>query len=257
MRTLFANACRSACLLALAVAAAASHAVPSYARQTGMNCSGCHVGAFGPQLTPAGVQFKLTGYTDTDGLAGKVPLSAMIVGSWTRTRQDQNPAPEHLKKNNNLTLDEASLFIAGRLAEKLGSFIQITHNGIDHSTALDQVDIRYADTHTLGGRDTVLGLSLNNNPGVQDPFNTTPIWGYPFLSSEAGFGTGEAATLINGGLEGRVVGLSGYLLWNKRSMPSSAATGRCRPPCRAGSASAGTRNAWAATPIGAWPGWRT
>ncbi len=206
---------RLACLLALSGTALAGHALPSYARQTGMECSGCHVGAFGPQLTPAGILFKLTGYSDSDGKEGKIPLSAMVVASWTRTRADQVPAPEHLKTNNNLTLDEASLFLAGRLADKVGAFVQVTHNGIDHSTALDQTDLRFADTVTLGGNDTVLGLSLNNNPGVQDPFNTTPIWSFPYVSSAAGFGTGEATTLINGGLEGRVLGLNAYALWNK------------------------------------------
>jgi hypothetical protein len=206
---------RLASLLLLLGTALSCHAMPSYARQTGMECSGCHVGAFGPQLTPAGILFKVTGYSDSDGKEGKIPLSAMVVASWTRTRADQNPAPEHLKTNNNLTLNEASLFLAGRLADRLGAFVQVTHNGVDHSTALDQTDIRFADTVNLGGTDTVLGLSLNNNPGVQDPFNTMPIWSFPFTSSEAGFGTGETATLINGGLEGRVLGLNAYALWSK------------------------------------------
>lgn len=215
MRLTLPLARRLACLLTLLGAAAAVQAVPSYARQTGMDCAACHISAFGPQLTPAGILFKLTGYTDTDGKEGKVPLSGMVVGSFTHTKAGQDPAPEHLKGNDNLTMDEASLFVAGRLADKLGAFIQLTHNGIDHSNALDQTDIRYADTVNFGGKDTVLGLSLNNNPGVQDPFNTTPIWSYPFVSSEAGFGTGEAATLINGGLEGRVLGLNAYALWDK------------------------------------------
>ena len=192
-----------------------AQAVPSYARQTGMDCSGCHVGAFGPQLTPAGVLFKIGGYTDTDGKAGKLPLSGMLVGSWTKTKADQDPPPEHLKANNNFTLDEASLFIAGRLGEQVGSFVQITHNGVDHGTALDQTDLRWAQQGSLAGRPTIFGLSQNNNPGVQDPFNSSPIWSFPFAGSPAGFGAGEAASLINGGLEGRVAGLSAYALWDK------------------------------------------
>ena len=39
-------------------------AVPSFSDQTGDACSACHVGAFGPQLTAHGRQFKLEGYTD-------------------------------------------------------------------------------------------------------------------------------------------------------------------------------------------------
>src|ERR1700751_1410970 len=38
-------------------------AVPSYARQTGLACSGCHYTP--PELNPAGRRFKLLGYVDT------------------------------------------------------------------------------------------------------------------------------------------------------------------------------------------------
>jgi hypothetical protein len=208
-------------LLALTVAGllggatGAAQAVPSYARQTGMDCTGCHVGAFGPQLTPAGMMFKLTGYTDTDGKAGKIPLSGMIVGSWTHTAKPQDPPPDHLRANNNTALDEASLFVAGRFSDHIGAFVQITYDGVGHTVALDQTDIRYAGITQLFGRETVVGVTLNNNPGVQDPFNSTPVWSYPYIESPAGFGTGDAATLVNGGLEGIVVGASAYALWDK------------------------------------------
>ncbi len=76
---------RAAGLLAALTTATPSHAVPSYARQTGQDCVACHVGGFGPQLTPYGVKFKLGGYADTDGQPGKLPLSGMLVASMTRT----------------------------------------------------------------------------------------------------------------------------------------------------------------------------
>ena len=38
-------------------------ALPSFAQQTGQPCVTCHVGAFGPQLTPFGRALKLGGYT--------------------------------------------------------------------------------------------------------------------------------------------------------------------------------------------------
>src|SRR6266404_4219031 len=52
-------------LAALGLAESAS-ALPSYARQTGYACIKCHVGGFGPQLTPYGVKFKIAAYTETD-----------------------------------------------------------------------------------------------------------------------------------------------------------------------------------------------
>lgn len=232
--SLLSNVPRRAVRLALALgallAAATAQAVPSYARQTGMDCAGCHVGAFGPQLTPAGILFKLGGYTDTDGKDGKVPLSGMAVAMATHTRSAQNPAPEHLKSNDNLTLDEASLFLAGRLADQLGVFSQVTYSGIDHSVALDQADLRWANGDLrLGGRETVVGVSLNNNPTVQDPFNSTPVWSFPYTGPEAGFGTGEAGSLVNGGLEGRVVGASAYAFWD-RSLYAELGTYRSLSP---------------------------
>jgi hypothetical protein len=40
-----------------------ANAVPAFAVQTRQPCSSCHIGGFGPQLTPFGRQFKLEGYT--------------------------------------------------------------------------------------------------------------------------------------------------------------------------------------------------
>jgi hypothetical protein len=40
-----------------------ARAVPAFAQQTGHACKSCHVGGFGPELTPHGREFKLSGYT--------------------------------------------------------------------------------------------------------------------------------------------------------------------------------------------------
>lgn len=200
--------------LAALLAASQAHALPSFARQTGMDCAGCHIGAFGPQLTPAGIKFKLGGYTDSDGQEGKLPLSGMVVASWTNTKADNPDHEPGLKANNNLKMDEASIFLAGRLTEHMGAFVQATYDGVGKKTALDQTDLRYARSVEIGGKDAIVGLSVNNNPGVQDPFNTMPVWGFPYVSSPAGSGAGGAATLINGGLEGRVLGTSIYTFFD-------------------------------------------
>src|SRR6476619_7201709 len=70
-----------------------AQAVLSYARQTQQPCTGCHVGGFGPQLTPFGRQFKLSGYTLKVGTDAKLPLSAMMVESFTHTQKAQTEAP--------------------------------------------------------------------------------------------------------------------------------------------------------------------
>ncbi|MBI2734436.1 MAG: hypothetical protein HYX44_14390 [Aquabacterium sp.] len=45
--------------LAMGLMASQAQAVPSFARQTGQDCAACHIGAYGPQLTPFGIKFKL------------------------------------------------------------------------------------------------------------------------------------------------------------------------------------------------------
>ena len=48
---------------------------------------------------------------------------------------------------------------------------------------LDASDVRYADTLKLFGKDTIWGIDANNTPTVEDPWNTTPSWGWPQISS--------------------------------------------------------------------------
>src|ERR1700746_1185069 len=81
--------------LTLVAASRPSWAVPSFAAQTGQPCSACHIGAFGPQLTPVGRAFKIGGYTQTggDAIAAKIPLAAMVLGSFTNTQKDQPEPP--------------------------------------------------------------------------------------------------------------------------------------------------------------------
>jgi len=42
-----------------------------------------------------------------------------------------------------------------------------------------------------------------------------PVWGFPYVGSALGFGGAETGTLINGGLEQRVLGLSAYAFYDK------------------------------------------
>jgi len=60
-------------------------------------------------------------------------------------------------------------------------------------------------------QDIIYGLYLNNNPTMQDPWNSTPAWGYPFSGS--GLAPGPATgTLIEGGLSQQVAGLGAYAM---------------------------------------------
>lgn len=198
----------------LALTAAPAAAVPAYAVQTGMACSACHVGAFGPQLTPFGRQFKLEGYTMRAGDSFTAPVSAMAVFSFVHTAKDLPEKPEeHYGLNDNGGLDEASFFLAGGYGEHFGSFAQVTFDGVGRSIAWDNVDLRAIMHTTLEGQDLLLGLTLNNNPGIQDAWNTMGAWGFPYTDSDLMPGP-DAAPAIDGGLAQTVLGVSAYAWWN-------------------------------------------
>jgi hypothetical protein len=198
-------------------------AVPSYARQTGLACSACHTTP--PELTPLGRQFKLNGYTMTGiktiaskaghekaplSLLSELPLSAQLTVSNTNTQR-----PESGTQNGSFELPQsASLFLAGAMANRIGSFIQVTYNGQSDHFSWDNTDIRYANDTTLLGKDFVYGIDFNNNPTVEDLWNDTPAWGFPWVSTNAA-PTPIATPVINGGLAQDVAGVGGYAMFDQ------------------------------------------
>src|SRR6185437_1954699 len=156
----------------LLLAAAPARAVPSFAAQTGQPCTACHIGAFGPQLTPLGRAFKIGGYTQRggEGWEADVPLSAMVLGSFTHTGSGV-PADQiehHFNDNNNFALDQISVFLAGGIGEHTGGFMQFTYSNIPNASNVDNVDLRpYTTTFDVGGSELRIGTTINNNPTVQ------------------------------------------------------------------------------------------
>ncbi len=189
----------------------AAQALPSFARQTGQPCTGCHVGGFGPQLTPFGREFKLRGYTMQGGNASALPVSAMLVTTYTHTAAAQSePAGPYDGTNNNASLQELSLFAAGRLSSHVGMFVQATYSDIDRHLGLDNVEFRFAQPFTRGSHGGVWGISVNNSPGLSDLRHTQGVWRFPFMGSDLA-PSPEAAPLIDEGLAGQVVGAEAYV----------------------------------------------
>ena len=151
------------------------------------------MGSFGPQLTPYGIKFKLEGYTESSGKGSLLPLSGMLVASSTHTSKDQaGDAGPHAGSNDNTVIQEISGFLAGRLTDRLGTFTQVTYSGIDRKVALDNLDLRFVQNFKLGDTETLVGVTINNNPTVQDPFNTQPAWRFPYMGSELAPGPAAA-----------------------------------------------------------------
>ena len=206
-----------AATLGLAFAPRSAEAIPSFARQTGQPCASCHT-AF-PELTPFGRRFKLGGYTMGGGMSIEEapPIAAMLLPTFTKTKVQQDSPPTNpdgypiAHINDNFVMQQVSLFYGGQIYGNLGAFVQGTYDKASQHTYLDNTDIRYADTTQIGGIDVLYGLDVNNGPTVQDVWNTTPAWGFPYVASTLAPAFAPPGTQIESGFGGRSVGTGAYV----------------------------------------------
>jgi hypothetical protein len=164
------------------------------------------------------------------------PISMMTIVGYTHTQVSQ-PFSSPYKPNDNVVVAPLSFFYGGAITEHIGAFAQVTYNnaafgGSDPNNfpppdgfgfnpnpcancewSWDNVDVRYANTGRLGNMDVIYGISANNNPSVQDPWNTTPAWGFPYSGSTIAPGP-AAATLVDGTYAAYVGGIGGYVFIN-------------------------------------------
>jgi hypothetical protein len=216
----------TALVVAVSFAPIQAQALPVFARQTGQNCLSCHAGGQFPELTPYGRMFKMTGYTIG---ARTMPLAVMGVinaASVNNTSKSDDPEAD-FQKNGEVVLASGSLFVAGKITDNIGLFSQITYDnyatqdadGNFHGhTSMDNFDLRYADRFIDTKRDLIVGLSLNNNPSVVDPWNTAPAWmQYVPAASLTSHQFTDASTpfpsfdVHSSGL----AGINAYVYWNK------------------------------------------
>jgi hypothetical protein len=200
-----------------------AHAVPSFARQTGMDCTACHT--VWPELTPFGRHFKLTGYVmskSSKSYEFPPPLAGLLQLSFTHTDKDQPRGSihknwaTHLASRDNDVFSipqEGSLYYGGRIYDKLGAFIQGTFDGTENKFMLDMTDIRYANSANLFSKNLIYGLTVNNSPTLEDVWNSTPAFGFPYASSSVA-PTPAASTVVEGMLDQQVGGLGVYTFWN-------------------------------------------
>ena len=233
-------------IVILIISSNESMAIPSFARQTNLPCSSCHT--IFPELNTFGRFFKLNGYTlvgvntievndstdtneDVDfNLLQIPPVSVMLQAAYTYKTKEQ-PGTQ----NNNVSLpQQLSIFFGGEISPHLGSFIQVSYDDQGAAFGVDNIDLRYANQTELGVENLLYGVTLNNNPSVQDIWNSTPAWGFPYASSSV-TASPLASTLIEGGLAQSVAGLGAYALLNSLlycefSVYKSAQQGGAHPP---------------------------
>jgi hypothetical protein len=209
---------------ALIIVKPEARAVPSYSRQTGLPCASCHFTP--PELNAFGRKFKLDGYVFTTKpeitdekkghnaalkLLEAFPLSVVFDTSFTSTK-----SPQPSTQNGSFQFpQDVSLFLAGAWGSHVGSFAQVTYTETNNHFSWDNTDLRYANKdHELFGKSLTYGVTFNNNPTVEDLWNSTPAWGFPFTASNVS-PTPNAKAIINGALSQDVAGLGGYAMWNE------------------------------------------
>jgi hypothetical protein len=193
-------------------------AVPSYARQTGVACDVCHTSY--PGLTAFGRMFKLQGYTMTGekqvqaqsnesmpGLSvNEVPNVSVVLQTDEHYQSHPTGGDSHWKAT---FPKELGVYYAGKIAPDLGSFMQITY-AQGEGISIDLSDVRYVKTFDMGGKSTIWGLDLNNAPTMEDVWNSTPAYGWPYVEGAST----PMPFLADDAVMTNTLGLGSYLYWN-------------------------------------------
>jgi hypothetical protein len=149
------------------------------------------------------------------------PISMMAIVGYTRTQADLTGTDPY-SANNNVVLSPFSAFYGGAITENIGAFAQVTYNAVPpggfgdpfgHTWTWDNTDVRYADTAHFGPLDLIYGITANNNPTVQDVWNTTPAWSFPYAVSTI-LGPQGHPTTIEGAFAAHVGGVGAYTFIN-------------------------------------------
>ncbi|THD61743.1 MAG: cytochrome C [Bradyrhizobium sp.] len=156
------------------------------------------------------------------------PVSMMAIVGYTHTQGPTvAPPTDPYSANDNVVLTPFSGFWGGAITDNIGAFAQVTYSAPDplsafsgtpadqfkHTWSWDNADVRFASTASIGSLDVVYGITANNNPTVQDLWNTTPAWSFPYAVSSLA-GTPAASTMIEGTFAARVGGVGAYTMIN-------------------------------------------
>lgn len=146
----------------------------------------------------------------------QVPLAVM---AWPLTytnykNKAANPtSPPNSINDNDWLPGQFSLFVAGQYYCNIGGFTQMTYDRSSQTFHWDNTDIRYARTSSIDGIPVVYGVTVNNNPTVQDVWNTGPGWGFPYITSEVAPAPSAHTMLGGAGAWGQLVGGAGGYVW--------------------------------------------
>jgi hypothetical protein len=162
-------------------------AVPSFARQTGKPCSGCH--SIWPRLLAPGREFKVSGYTDVaedypriqaDNLdllrLSSPPISVSIISLPYAKSSGQSA--------ETVIPDQIYFYFAGRIAPNIGAFVAPQWYSDTGQFTLDRVKLVGA---TRVGDNTLGVVFLKSDVGGADPYNTIRFSAYHTVNMPAIF----------------------------------------------------------------------
>lgn len=205
-------------MLATLLASANVLAVPSMARQTGMQCAACHM-VF-PELTPFGRQFKLGGFSLSTpkspeaSFFDKVPVSALLQVSRTAMKNTgtDGATEDAFPRDRETIIQAAGVYWGGKIIDNVGALIQYNYDGIERIWGMEMFDVRYGNNTSVADKGLSWGVSMNNNPTVSDIYNSTPVWSFPHTESATVMPA--ASTLIDMTLGSQIGGVTVYGLWD-------------------------------------------
>jgi len=224
--TLCVIAASLAVVLVIGLSPRPSLSLPLYARQTGQPCTTCHTAFL--EVTPFGRRFKLGGYTlgggelDRPAVCGDARGTDLYPhrGRTTVTASDRG-------RSAHQAVAQAQQYIAAKAAPlpiSTPTTIRVPtgeplYRWQIHrqSRRVHPRDIRrdhppFQRGHNsinVDGHNLLWGITANNNPTVQDVWNTIPAWSFPYISSALA-PMPSAKTFIDQVYAQQVVGLSGY-----------------------------------------------
>jgi hypothetical protein len=151
------------------------------------------------------------------------PISMMAIAGFTNTQASLPLPTDPFKPNDNAVISPVSGFWGGAITNNIGLLAQVTYSApgpggfadpFGHTWSWDNTDLRFAKSTTIGPFDFIYGITANNNPTVQDVWNTTPAWGFPYAASTIA-PTPAASTMIEGAFAAHVGGLGAYVFIDK------------------------------------------
>ncbi|OIQ72849.1 oxygen-dependent choline dehydrogenase [mine drainage metagenome] len=152
-------------------------------------------------------------------------MALLTRSSVSNTSKSTDPAAD-FQKNDSVIFPTGSVFIGGKITDNIGAFTQITidkyafnssTNSYYDQIGADNMDFRYADRFVSPGNDLIVGVSLNNNPSVSDPWNTAPAWMQyvPVPSPTSSSFIDGNAPYPGYASSGNLAGITAYTYWNQ------------------------------------------